>query len=92
MISLARSRHPEIEFLLVDDTSTDDTPSVLAPVADRLGRARLVTHEHNRGAVRFPQLGSGGGGRRGYVTFPDGDDWVAPGYFPALLATIERLG
>ena len=27
-----------------------------------------------------------------YVAFLDGDDWVEPGYFPALLAVIERLG
>ena len=91
VISLARSRHPEIEFLLVDDASTDDTPSVLAQYADRLGRARLVTHEHNRGlsASRNSGLEVAAGE---YVTFLDGDDWVAPGYFPALLATIERLG
>jgi glycosyltransferase involved in cell wall biosynthesis len=90
VISLARSRHPEIEFVLVDDASTDATPAVLEQYADRLGRTRLVRHHRSRGvsAARNTGLDIAVGK---YVTFLDGDDWVASGYFPALLATIERL-
>ena len=37
VVSLAPSRHPDIEFLLVDDASTDRTPAILAARADALG-------------------------------------------------------
>jgi len=91
LLSLSRSRHPEIEFVLVDDASTDATPGLLDQYADRLGRARLVRHESNRGlsASRNSGLDVAAGE---YITFLDGDDWVAAGYFPTLLETIERLG
>lgn len=91
LISLARSRDPEIEFLLVDDASTDTTPTVLAEHAEPLGRVRILTHPRNAGlaAARNTGLDAAVGE---YVTFLDGDDWVEPGYFPTLLEVIERLG
>ena len=91
LVSLARSRHPDIEFILVDDASTDTTPVILADHADSLGRVSVVTHQNNAGlsAARNSGLDAA---RGTYVTFLDGDDWVEPGYYPTLLATIERLG
>jgi glycosyltransferase involved in cell wall biosynthesis len=91
LLSLARSRHPEIEFLLVDDASTDSTADVLAAHAASLGRAEIRTHPGNRGlaAARNTGLDLASGD---YIAFLDGDDWVAPGYFPTLLAAVERLG
>lgn len=91
LISLARSRHPAIEFLLVDDASTDATPALLAEHADTLGRVSVLTHRRNAGlaAARNTGLDAAAGQ---YVAFLDGDDWVEPGYYPRLLAAIERLG
>lgn len=91
LVSLARSRHPEIEFLLVDDASTDATPDLLAAYADRLGRARILTHPVNAGmsAARNTGLDAATGT---FIAFLDADDWVEPGYYPRLLAAIERLG
>ena len=91
LISLARSRRDDIEFLLVDDASTDATPAILAANADALGRARILTKATNGGlsAARNTGLDAATGT---YVTFLDGDDWVEPGYFPTLVDTIERLG
>jgi glycosyltransferase involved in cell wall biosynthesis len=91
LVSLARSRHPDIEFILVDDASTDATSAILADHADSLGRARVLTHRRNAGlsAARNTGLDAAAGK---YVAFLDGDDWVEPGYYPRLLATIERMG
>jgi glycosyltransferase involved in cell wall biosynthesis len=91
LISLARNRHPDIEFILVDDASTDATPAILADRADTLGRVSVVTHGRNAGlaAARNTGLDNAAGE---YVVFLDGDDWVKPGYYHKLLATIERLG
>jgi glycosyltransferase involved in cell wall biosynthesis len=91
LVSLSRSRHPDIEFILVDDASTDATPAILADRADSLGRVSVLTHERNSGlaAARNTGLDAAAGT---YLAFLDGDDWVEPGYYPRLLATIERLG
>lgn len=91
MVSLARSRHPEIEFILVDDASSDATPEVLTEHAEPLGRVNVLTHPHNTGvaAARNTGLDAATGD---YITFLDGDDWVEPGYYPKLLETVERLG
>ena len=91
LVSLARNRHPEIEFVLVDDASTDTTATVLAAHAERLGRARILTHPRNRGLAAARNTGLDAATGR-YVTFLDGDDWVEPGYYPKLLATVEQLG
>ena len=90
LISLSRNRHPNVEFILVDYASTETTPSVLAEVADRLGQVTVLTHRQNAGlaAARNTGLDAAAGT---YVAFLDGDDWVEPGYYPRLLATIERL-
>lgn len=91
LLSLARSQRDDIEFILVDDASTDGTPGVLAAYADRLSRVRIVTHPANRGlsAARNTGLDAATGT---YVAFLDGDDWVEPGYYPKLVDAIERLG
>jgi glycosyltransferase involved in cell wall biosynthesis len=88
--SLRRNAAPGIEILLVDDASTDATPELLAARVDQVPGARIVTAERNRGLSATRNLGleqaSGD-----YLTFVDGDDFLAPGYLSELLATIRRL-
>ncbi len=88
--SLERNAAPGIEFILVDDGSTDQTPAILAEGADRLPGAQVVTQPVNRGLASARNLGLDASRGR-YLTFLDGDDVVAPGYFGQLLAAIERL-
>ena len=91
LISLSRNRHPDVEFILIDDASTDSTPSVLAERADRLGRVTVLTHRRNAGLAAARNTGLDAAAGK-YVAFLDGDDWVEPGYYPKLLAAIEGLG
>ena len=91
LMSLARSQRDDIEFILVDDASTDGTAQILAAGAERMSRVRIVRHPANRGlaATRNTGLDAATGT---YVAFLDSDDWVEPGYYPKLVDTIERLG
>ena len=89
--SLARNADPRIEFVLVDDASTDGTSEILADAAGWLPQARVVSQPRNRGlsAARNTGMDASEGD---YLTFLDGDDVAAPGYFTDLLESISRLG
>ncbi|OON74384.1 glycosyltransferase family 2 protein [Streptomyces tsukubensis] len=89
--SLRANTHDEIEFILVDDCSKDGTPDILRRAARELPGAVLITHESNGGLATARNTGIDAA-RGEYLTFLDGDDWVAPGYFPELLAVARGLG
>jgi len=88
--SLARNAALGIEFVLVDDGSTDATSSILADAAAGLPGAQLIRLPRNSGlsAARNAGLSSA---RGCYLSFLDGDDVAAPCHFSALVDVIERL-
>ncbi|MCW2810896.1 MAG: hypothetical protein JWP61_1354 [Friedmanniella sp.] len=88
--SLAANAAPEVELVLVDDASTDDTAAILAEGAARLPGATLLTLPVNRGLSGARNAGLAVARGR-YLTFLDGDDVVAPGYYTELLAAARSL-
>ncbi|MGP3754555.1 glycosyltransferase family 2 protein [Streptomyces sp. IBSNAI001] len=88
--SLARNAGPDIEFLLVDDCSTDGTPAVVDRWADRLPHAEVIRHEKNVGIAAARNSGIDAA-RGDFVTFLDGDDWYAPGHLARLLHAATEL-
>ncbi|CAM5437615.1 glycosyltransferase family 2 protein [Streptomyces atroolivaceus] len=88
--SLARNAGPDIEFLLIDDCSTDDTPAVIDRWADRLPHAEVIRHERNVGIAAARNSGIDAA-RGDFVTFLDGDDWYAPGHLGRLLHAADEL-
>jgi len=91
LASLRRNAAPGVEFLLVDDASTDDTSGILAEHVDRIPGARLITTAQNLNVAGARNLGLQQARGR-YLTFLDGDDFVAPDYYARLVATMDRLG
>ncbi|MFJ2896202.1 glycosyltransferase family 2 protein [Streptomyces sp. NPDC087218] len=89
--SLARNAAGDVEFLLVDDCSTDETPAVIDRWAERLPRARVIRHEVNVGIATARNSGIEAADGE-YLTFLDGDDWYAPGHLDRLLGATEELG
>ncbi|MFH8804373.1 glycosyltransferase family 2 protein [Streptomyces sp. NPDC017936] len=89
--SLRSNAREDIEFVLVDDCSTDATSDILERAVRELPGAVLVGHERNEGLATARNTGIDTA-RGDYLTFLDGDDWLAPGYLPQLLAAIEELG
>ena len=79
--SLAAQSMRDIEILLIDDGSTDDSAAICADYVARDGRFRLLRQE-NRGlsAVRNRHLEEA---RGEYLMFVDSDDWVAPDFCEA---------
>ncbi|MFI2643052.1 glycosyltransferase family 2 protein [Streptomyces sp. NPDC018610] len=89
--SLRANARDDFEFILVDDCSRDETPDILARAERELPGAVCVRHERNGGLATARNTGIDRA-RGEYLTFLDGDDWLAPGYYPRLLAAAEELG
>ncbi|MFE9096185.1 glycosyltransferase family 2 protein [Streptomyces sp. NPDC007264] len=89
--SLRANARDDFEFILVDDCSRDETPDILARAERELPGAVLVRHEQNGGLATARNTGIDAA-RGEYLTFLDGDDWLAPGYYPRLVAAAEELG
>ncbi|KAB2974419.1 glycosyltransferase family 2 protein [Streptomyces sp. SS1-1] len=89
--SLRANARDDFEFILVDDCSRDGTPEILARAERELPGAVLVRHEENGGLATARNTGIDRA-RGEYLTFLDGDDWLAPGHYDRLVATIEALG
>lgn len=89
--SLRANARQDFEFILVDDCSRDETPDILARAERELQGAVYVRHEQNGGLATARNTGIDAA-RGEYLTFLDGDDWLAPGYYEQLLAAIEDLG
>ncbi|PZH15069.1 glycosyl transferase [Streptomyces sp. NTH33] len=94
LASLRANARPDFEFILVDDHSGDETPEILERAAEELSdvaQVRCVRLERNGGIATARNSGLDVA-RGEYLAFLDGDDWLAPGHLPALVAAIEELG
>ncbi|GLV73214.1 glycosyltransferase family 2 protein [Streptomyces hygroscopicus] len=89
--SLRANAREDFEFILVDDCATDGTPEILERAERDLPGAVRVRHEKNGGLATARNTGLDRATGE-YLTFLDGDDWLAPGYYEQLLAAIEDLG
>ncbi|GGL76120.1 glycosyl transferase [Streptomyces fumigatiscleroticus] len=92
--SLRLNAGRDIEFVLVDDKSRDDTPAIVERGAEELSdvaQVQFLRHEVNGGLATARNTGLDAA-RGEYLTFLDGDDWLAPGYLSQLVSAIEELG
>ena len=89
--SLRVNAAPDIEFVLVDDASTDGTQALLAAGAERLPGAQVVTLTQNRGLSAARNAGLRASTGRS-LAFLDGDDVAAAGHFGQLADAIDALG
>lgn len=89
--SLLATRYPDLEIIIVDDASTDDTASVAARLRDEhpaVVRTFSRPREEPRGAAAARNLGiekSTGD----YIAFLDADDWVYPWRFEETVAILS---
>ncbi|MFC5215279.1 glycosyltransferase family 2 protein [Streptomyces coerulescens] len=89
--SLVNNERDDFEFIFVEDRSTKDkTYEALLTLTKRLKNSRVIRHEKNGGLATARNTGIDASEGR-YLTFLDGDDWLAPGYLADLTNAIERL-
>ncbi|GAA4068645.1 glycosyltransferase family 2 protein [Streptomyces shaanxiensis] len=89
--SLVNNERDDFEFIFVEDRSTKDkTYEALLTLTKRLKNSRVIRHEENGGLATARNTGIDASEGR-YLTFLDGDDWLAPGYLADLVDAIERF-
>ena len=76
----------DIELIMVDDASTDDTPDVVASFANP--RVRYIRHQRNRGVSAARNTGIAAA-RGEYVAFLDDDDELLPNALEDLAGLLE---
>jgi len=88
--SVLNQTHRELELLIVDDGSTDDTPAVLKALAEQDQRIRFFRNERSKGAP-FSRNIAISAARGQWITGLDDDDTFMPERVAALLAYWQLL-
>lgn len=83
--SLIRQTLEDLEIILVDDGSTDDSPSICDRYADLDSRIQVI-HKQNEGVARARNDGLDAASGE-WVLFCDADDWMEPGACELLYRT-----
>jgi CDP-glycerol glycerophosphotransferase (TagB/SpsB family)/glycosyltransferase involved in cell wall biosynthesis len=86
--SLAQQTMTDLEIIMVDDGSTDESPVIAGRFVARDERFRLVRQTNaGQGAARNRGIGHSGGE---FLAFVDGDDVLPLNAYEALLGTLDR--
>ncbi len=86
-----QGRYEPFEFVFIDDHSTDSTPRLLAQIAERDPRVRVIRLKRNYGQTAA--LAAGFDFAQGEIIVAmDGDLQHDPGDIPALLDALEATG
>jgi hypothetical protein len=87
--SVLQQTHQDLEILVVDDASTDDTVARLARIDD--ARLTVITAPRNGGGARARNLGLERA-QAPLIAFQDSDDFWLPGKLAAQVALLEGPG
>jgi glycosyltransferase involved in cell wall biosynthesis len=79
----------DLELLIVDDASRDDTNSVAGELAAADSRVRVITLPQNRGKP-FAMNTATAEARGRWIAVLDADDWYAPDRLSALIRCAEQ--
>lgn len=81
--SVANQTYRDLEILLIDDGSTDESPALCDKYAETDDRIKVI-HKKNEGLVRARKTGvSFATGE--YVTYVDADDWIDTDAYERIL-------
>lgn len=86
--SVVEQSYKNIEIILINDGSSDSTPSILNDLADSCNRVIIDSHE-NKGLPYTRNIGAKKSTGE-FLVFLDGDDILAPSYVERCVSEFER--
>ena len=89
--SVKAQTYPNWELLIIDDGSSDNTPSIVSEYAKYDARLRLLRSPENRGPARARNIGIKEAHGR-YIAFLDSDDKWLPRKLQVQIARMEQTG
>lgn len=86
--SVLNQTYKDIEVLLINDGSTDNSANICEEFAKKDSRVRVI-HKNNEGESATRNLGVKEA-RGEYITFVDNDDYVAPDFVESMLSLMQE--
>ena len=89
--SVCRQTYPDMEIIVINDDSSDNSPEIIKEFCKRDGRIKTINVAvHNAALVR--KAGVEAIQRSKYVCFVDGDDIIHSKYVELLYSSIKKTG
>lgn len=88
--SIAAQDYADLEILLVDDGSTDESLEICRRFAQSDGRIKVIQKE-NGGSTSARKAGLAAA-EKDSVIFADSDDWIEPDFYGSLARVAEESG
>lgn len=89
--SLLAQTYQDIEIILVDDGSTDNSPAICDYYAELYDQQVRVIHTLNKGVSAARNIGIKSANGE-YIGFVDGDDWIESEMYEQLYYNIKQTG
>ena len=86
--SLLNQTYKNLEIILVDDGSPERCPEICDLYAKKDARIKVI-HKENGGLVSARKAGILSA-RGEYIGYVDGDDWIGPGFYYSLYASLQE--
>lgn len=87
--SLINQTYKELEIILVNDASTDDSAEIIEEYTASDNRVRCITHPQNKGLFQARITGVQAS-KGDYIAFVDSDDYVSIDWFRLLVKKAEE--
>ena len=86
--SIRNQTYRNLEIIVVDDGSTDDTGMVCDRIASKDRRVNVI-HKENGGPAEARNVGIAKA-KGSYIGFVDGDDWIDPDMYEKMLSSLKE--
>lgn len=87
--SIINQSYKNIEIIIIDDASTDDSPNIIKEYAEKYENLKPIFFKKNHGVGYVRNYGITMC-KGEYIGFVDGDDWIDADYYQKLLLSIRK--